>query len=170
MSDTPIAKPERPLHWARALVDSNMDRMAKADAPSTALGSVRAHAEGTAGHAIVSGGLGAVFGLADAVVGPEPGGFATDGLVGLLSFLGAWGLGESSPGFAKYLCTTGAVGLSGFTRRRTSEAVTSLLGGGRKRDGGERSDEDRGTPNVSSSTPRTPDEDPIVKFARERSA
>ena len=30
MSDTPIAKPERPLHWARALVDSNMDRMAKA--------------------------------------------------------------------------------------------------------------------------------------------
>jgi len=70
------------------------------------------------------------------------------------------------PGVASYTRTTGAVGLSGYTRRKTCSALGGPAGG----DGGGGGERRREHAEPEHHAPKTPDEDPIVKFARSRAA
>lgn len=169
MADEGVQRAASSKHWARALVDESFDKVSApatamtsaASGASTALGEVRHRTESMAGHGVVSLGLGALLGAIDGTVGPEPGGYSVDGLIGFVAALASMGSAEKMPGVSSYMRTTAAVGLSGWSRRKVGGFFGGVLHGAGVSPGG---DDD------ASHSPQTPDEDPIVQFARSRAA
>ena len=139
-------------HWAAARADELIGRLESATATPKAMVPFVERAGSVAGHLGVAAVVAATLGAADAIIGPEPGGFSTD--AGLA--VGALLLSVATDGATSEYARTQGVMLSGmFLRRKTAQMVSSRKSGASAAAG------------KAPPAPATPEEDSPVKKAKE---
>ena len=142
-------------HWATARADALIGSMERSAEPG-AIAPYVARAGSAFGHVGIAAIVAVSLGAADAAFGPEPGGFSTDGALAVTALL----LSVATHGSAvsDYALTNGVM-LSGMLlRRKTAQLMRDMAA-----DAGDKGEPERGAQ-------RTPDNDPIIKFAKERAS